>query len=62
MNEDEAQMKDMEDERNGGLSDYEVQQQQYNSLPPAPKSTPVTCNKGWQNLRDSKGRFYRKYV
>jgi hypothetical protein len=36
---------------------------EWKNLPPAPKSKPsVSENKGWQNLRDSKGRFYRKYV
>lgn len=59
-NEDEAQTEDM---KNGGISDYEVHKLQYKDLPPAQKSKPVVSNnKGWQNLRDSKGRFYRKYV
>jgi hypothetical protein len=31
------------------------------SKPVAVKCSNQTENKGWQNLRDSKGRFYRKY-
>jgi hypothetical protein len=53
-NEDTTQTEDM---KNGGLSDYEIQKRENKPLP-----TKHPANRGWQNLRDSKGRFYRKYT